>query len=143
MKIVHILLGDYEFNVEKGGKEFRPKKGKNKFNANFGYGISYPDEVKSETIIYLSLEIEFKHEDIQLYTAEGIYQLELEDASFDQIESIEFHMQALKEVFNKFSTLHNISVSQTPFNKAIISDEVLENLILQIQSDERENTQKN
>lgn len=133
--IKHILLSNYEFSIEASEKDVSEENKDSKYNATFGYGLSYPEKIDSTLPIYMKLNVEFFKGKQKLYSANGVYQINMENATHDEINSKEFHIHLLKETYDKFSTLHNISVTQTPLKNAIISDEVLNNVIEQIHQD--------
>lgn len=142
MIIKHILLRDYEFNINTESKIEEKSEDESEFSSMLGYGISYPDsntlQNESEISVFLKLTLEFSKSDQELYTAVAIYQITMNETTIDRIRSRAFHLTALKEVYEKFSTLHNISVSQTPYKNAMISDDVLDGLEKEIQNHEIE-----
>lgn len=129
MKIKHVLLSDYNFNVNKEFKDVTPKS---RLNMNFEYGLSYPEQVEHTTNVFLRFDLEFKKGDDEIYTASGVYQMIIEGVEIEELSSKDFHIDALQETYEKFVTLYNISASQTPHKKAILSDDVLDDLISSI-----------
>ena len=129
MKIKHVLLSDYNFSVN---KEFKDESPKSKLSMNFEYGLSYPEQVEHTTNVFLRFDVDFKKGDSEIYTASGVYQMIIENVESSYLSSKEFHIDALQETYDKFVTLYNISASQTPHKKAILSDDVLEDLISSI-----------
>ncbi|MGX9808003.1 hypothetical protein ACV3PA_12250 [Exiguobacterium acetylicum] len=132
MKIRYVLLSDYNFEVNKDLKDENPKS---KFNMNFEYGISYPEQIEQTINVFLRFDLDFNKGDDKIFIASGVYQMIVEDAEEEFLSSKEFHIDALHETYEKFVTLYNISASQTPHKKAILSDDVLNDLISSIREE--------